>query len=242
MRRFFVGITFLAVAGAITLVACNKQKQVSVPKSSTKTTVSSNTEKSTGLTDTQLIDLIQGRNPDYSKLEQIEEVLFEHCRLSSSVLHALIDETRFPDYVVEEMMVLSTPSSADLAYLMVVRPSLITNTIQSASGMDLTTSQFAIVNRNPRQVFIARNLTRSSLCPDGCGDSQWVGDDFSILDLTSVTTPLNPAEMISCNEGKWICGVSVETRIIIIDGNTSTVVTKCKKNEEKCIRKVTQTK
>lgn len=224
------------------MVACQKQKQVSVPESSAKTTLSSNIEKSTGLTDAQLINIIKGFNPDYSKIEEIEEVLFDHCRLSSSVLQALIDEIRFPDYIIEEMMILSTPSNTDLMYLEAARPSMVTSTIQATSGIDLATCQFAIVNQSPRQVFIARNLTQSPLCITDCGESEWVGDDFSILDLTSTTTPLDPAEMISCNEGKWICGVSVETRIIIIDGNTSTVVTKCQKNEEKCVRKVTQTK
>ena len=239
MKKLIYGIVFFAIAGISVLVACSKQDVQPTPS---KPQQLINIEKSGSFNDAQLIDIIKGRNSSYSKIEEIEEVLFEHCRLSSSVLRVLIDETRMPNYIVEEMMILSAPSSADLTYLNTVRPSLSRTSIVAADNIDLLNSQFAICNSNPRQIFIAKGLTRTALCEDGCGESEFKGTDFVILNLTSTTTPLDPAQIADCNAGRWVCGKLVESRVVLSDGTSTTAVIKCEGTVEKCVRKVTQTK
>lgn len=236
MKKLIYGLAFFAIAGIGILVACNKHDI----QPTTKQSIS--LEKSISFTDLQLIDIIKGRNTNYTKIEEIEEVLFDHCRLNSSVIRALIDEARLPDYMIEEMMVLSAPSGADLAYLNSVRPSLSTASIVAASGEDLVNSQFVVFNLNPRQIFIAKGLTQKSLCGSGCGESEFKGTDFVIIHLTSVTTPLEPSEIADCDAGKWVCGKAVESRIVLNEGSTTVVVTKCEGTTEKCVRKIAHTK
>ncbi|WP_341905190.1 hypothetical protein [Fluviicola taffensis] len=240
MKKIIYGTAFLALLGGAVLVACNKQN-AKPDQTTSSTEVPLSIEKGF-FTDAQLIDMIKGINPGYTKIEEVEEVLFDNCKLSSTVLRTLIDEARFPNYIVEEMMILSSPSSADITYLSSARPTLGTAAIVSASSIDLTTSQFAVDNTNPRKIFIAKNLKQNSLCTDGCGESEWKGDDFKILDLTSTTTPLDPAQMKPCNAGKWVCGRSIETRIVMISEGVYTVYTRCQQNEEKCVRKASQFK
>lgn len=224
----------------MTLTACNKQQ--TAPQKRASTTGISSKSGEEALTDFQLIEIIKGRNRNYSKTEAIEEVLFDNCRLSSPVLRALIDEKRFPDYIVEEMMILSAPSGTDISYLTNSRPGLATATIVSSTTIDWTASQFAVFNLNPRQIFVAKNLKQKLRCSDGCGESEWKGENFKVLELTSITTALDPLEMQSCNSGKWVCGRSIETRIVLISEGVSTVYTRCQTNEEKCVRKASEPK
>jgi hypothetical protein len=238
MKKIIYGFTFAIIASGATLVACNKQ-EVKLPTKHSESI--QNTEKS--LSDAQLISIINGLDPNYTKIEEIEEVLFDNCKLSSTVLRSLIDKSKFPDYIIEEMMILSAPiSSSDLTYLQSVRPTLSSTTITKAASTDITNSEFSIVNLNPRQIFVAKGLTQKSLCTNGCGESEWKGTDFQILTLTSTTTPLDPTEMVSCDAGKWVCGKTVESRIVLNEGSTTIVVTKCEGTEERCVRKVSKTK
>jgi hypothetical protein len=239
MKKIIFGLAILVTAGVSILAACNKQD---VLPTSNKIDQSVNIEKSGSLTDGQLIDIIKGRNSNYSKIEEIEEVLFENCKLKSSVIQVLIDETRIPNYVVEEMMILSNPSVADINYLRSVRPTLSTVSIVAAGSVDLLNSQFVVFNLNPRQIFIAKGMTQKSLCLSGCGESEFKGTDFIILNLTSTTTPLDPAQIADCDAGKWVCGKAVESRIVLNEGSTTIVVTKCEGTTEKCVRKATQPK
>lgn len=242
MKKLIYGVVFLAITGVTVLVACDKQNVVPTQATKKTETVSS-IEKSAGLTDAQLIDIIKDRNADYPKIWDVEEVLFDNCQLSSSVLRTLADDSRFPNYIVEEMAILSAPSNADIAYISAVRPTLATTTILSASSIDLTEdSQFAIDNTNPRKVFIAKNLEQTSLCTDGCGESEWKGQDFKILDLTSTTPPLDPVQRPACNPGRWVCGRSIETRVVDVQDGVWTVYTKCQESEERCVRKASRFK
>lgn len=237
MKKLIFGISFLAITGGTILVACNKQNPI--PNKSTKTETSSNIEKTGGLTDSQLIDIIGGRNADYSTVEDIEDVLFDNCKLSSSVLRTLAANLRFPNYIVEEMAVLSAPiSDADLSYLNSARPSLSTTTIVAAGSLNLQNLQFAVVNTSPRQMLFAEDIKKKSLCPDGCGASEIGGANLIVLELTSTTTPLNPAEMKPCQSstGKWTCGTAKEVRTVRTDGTTVTVQLTCTQSAEKCYR------
>ncbi len=239
MRKLSYSVVFLAITGIGILIACSKED--AQPRES-KTEQSTDSGKSGGFTDAQLIDIIKGHNTSYTTIEGIEEVLFDNCRLSSSVIRALIDESRLPNYIVEEMMVLSDPSNADLAYLNSVRPALSTSSIIAATDADLLNSQFVVFNLNPRQIFIAKDLTQKSLCGSGCGESEFKGTDFLIINLTSATTPLDPEEIADCDAGKWVCGKPVESRIVLNEGSTTIVVTKCEGTTEKCVRKATPSK
>lgn len=239
MKRLIYGVAFLAITGATVLVACDKQ-DVTPNKATAKTEAVSNIEKSGRLTDAQLIDIIKGRNADYSRVEEIEDVLFENCKLSSSVLRTLASDLRFPNYIVEEMAVLSAPiSDADLSYLNSARPSLSTTAIIAAADIDLTHLNYMVVNTSPRQMLFAKNLMKKSLCADGCGESEIKGDYFVVLDLTSPTTPLEPAEMKPCKDGgKWICGTARRVRRTGGDHTTSHYQVTCTQSSDKCIKDV----
>lgn len=240
MKKLIYGITLSIVTVSVVLVACNKQN-VSPGHSAGKKPQNTDLEKS--VTDVQLISIIQGMDQNYTKIEEVEEVLFDNCQLNSSVLRALIDESKYPNYIVEEMMILSAPvTNADLTYLQNVRPALSTNTIVTAAAVDWTNSEYVIANSEPRQIFVAKNLTRKSLCDDGCGESEYRGTDFVILDLTSATTPLNPAEMIDCDEGRWFCGKLTQTRVALSDGTNTVIVSRCEGSDGKCQRKASATK
>jgi hypothetical protein len=236
MKKLIYGIAFLAIAGSTILVACDKEAVK--PNSKTIGTKTSTLEKSAGLSDAELIAIIKGQNADYPTLEDIENVLLENCKLGSSVMRAMMDETRIPNYMVETAMVLSAPiSHADLTYLAVARPTLSTTAIAAAASIDLTHLEYMIVNTSPRQLLFANNLVKKSLCPDGCGESEIKGDNFVVLDLISPTTPLNPAEMKPCKDGgKWICGTSSRVRRTGGSSSTSTYQVTCTQSSDRCIK------
>lgn len=239
MKKLIYGTTFIALIGGVVLVACNKQ-DVKPQSKTVRIEEPKDLEKTGGLSDADLIDIIKGQNADYSTLEDIEDVLLENCKLGSSVMRAMIDETRIPNYMVETVMILSAPiSNADLTYLSVARPTLPTNVIVASASIDLTHLQYMIVNTSPRQLLFANNLKKKSLCPDGCGESEIKGDNFIVLDLVSPTTPLNPAEMKPCKDGgKWICGTARRVKRTGGDSTTSTYTVTCTQSAEKCIKDV----
>lgn len=239
MKKLIYGVIFLVIAGGTLLVACNKQNVTPVQVNS-KAEKSPSIEKMGGLTDMQLIDIIKGRNADYTRIEDIEEILFDNCKLSSSVLHVLADDLRFPNYIVEEMAILSAPiSDADLSYLNLVRPTLSVTAIISSGSLDLTNLNYLVVNTSPRQILFAKNMRRKALCTDGCGESEIRGENFVVLDLTSTTTPLNPGEMRPCKDGgKWICGTAKSTRLVSTDGTTSTWIVTCTQSNERCCKDI----
>lgn len=97
---------------ALFLVACTKSDVL--PDS---TNTSNSQGKNLMLSDSQLIEIIQGDNLNFSRLEEIEDVLIDNSKLNSLVIRAMIDETRMPNYMVETVMILSAPiSNSDLAY------------------------------------------------------------------------------------------------------------------------------
>ncbi len=238
MKKLIYGIGFLAIAGSTILVACNKEAVK--PNSKMIEPKSSNLEKSAGLSDADLIAIIKGQNADYPTLEDIEDVLLENCKLGSSVMRAMIDETRIPNYMVETAMILSAPiSPTDLTYLSVARPGMSTTAIVAAASIDLTHLEYMIVNTSPRQMLFANNLVKTSLCTDGCGESEISGDNFVVLDLISTTTPLEPAEMKPCKDGgKWICGTAKRVRRTGGDHTTSIFQVTCTQSSDKCIKDV----
>lgn len=239
MKKLIFGTAFFAIIGGAVLVACNKQEMN--PNSTTaKTETTPSIEKSGTLSDADLIDIIKGRNASYPTLEDIELVLLDNCKLSSSVVRAMIDESRIPNYMVETAMVLSAPiSSADLTYLGSKRPTLSTTAIVAAASIDLTHMNYAIVNTSPRQMLFAKNMVKKSLCADGCGESEVKGDYFVVLDLTSTTTPLDPSEMKPCvSGGKWVCGTARRVRIQTTDGTSTTYSVTCTQSAEKCFKDV----
>lgn len=239
MKKLIYGVALLAITSGAVLVACNKQNP-NPNQTTAKTEIPLNVEKTGRLTDAQLIDIIKGRDASYTKVEEIEEVLFENCKLRSSVLRTLADDLRFPNYIVEEMAVLSAPiSDADLSYLNSARPTLSTTAIISAGSLDLTKLKYSVVNTSPRQMLFAENLMKKSLCVDGCGESEIKGENFVVLDLTSTTTPLDPAEMKPCKDGgKWICGTARRVRRTGGDHTTSVYQVTCTQSADKCIKDV----
>ncbi len=239
MKKIIYGIAFLAIAGTTILVACDKQA-VKPNSKTVKTEATPNLEKNAGLSDADLIAIIKGQNADYPTLEDIEDVLLENCKLGSSVMRAMMDESRIPNYMVETALVLSAPiSNSDLNYLAVARPTLSTTAIVSAASIDLTHLQYMIVNTSPRQMLFANNLKKKSLCLNGCGESEISGDNFVVLDLVSTTTPLDPAEMKPCKDGgKWICGTARRVRRTGGDHTTSVFQVTCTQSSDKCIKDV----
>jgi hypothetical protein len=103
MKKIIYAFAFSVVTVSAILVACGKQ-DLSPNHSVGKKPENINVEKS--ITDAQLISFINGTAPNYTKIAEVEEVLFDNCQLSSTVLRALIDESKYPDYIVEEMMIL----------------------------------------------------------------------------------------------------------------------------------------
>ena len=136
------------------------------------------------------------------------------------------------------MAVLSAPiSDADLMYLNSARPSLSTTAIIAAGSIDLTHLNYMVVNTSPRQMLFAKNLVKKSLCADGCGESEIKGDYFVVLDLTSTTTPLEPAEMKPCKDGgKWVCGTAARVRRTGGNSTTSTYEVTCTQSSDKCLK------
>jgi hypothetical protein len=240
MKKVIFGISFLVIAGASILVACNKQNLNLNQSNTVKTEQTPSVEKLGGLSDADLINIIHGSDPSYPTLEDIELVLLDNCKLSSSVVRAMIAESRIPNYMIETVMVLSAPiSSGDLTYLNTVRPTLSTTAIVAAASVDLTNLNYAIVNTSPRQLLFAKNMVKKSLCTDGCGESEMKGQNFIVLDLTSITTPLDPAEMKPCESGgKWVCGTAKRVRLTGTDGTTSTYSVTCTQSAEKCFKDV----
>lgn len=237
MRKLIYSTAFLAIIGGTVLVACNKQE---VNPKTVKTEQTQSVEKLGGLSDADLIKIIHGLDANYPTLEDIELVLLENCKLSSTVMRAMMDETRIPNYMVETAMVLSAPiSSGDLTYLHGARPTLSTTAIVAAASIDLTHLNYAIVNTSPRQMLFARNMVKKSLCADGCGESEIKGNNFVVLDLTSTTTPLDPAEMKPCESGgKWVCGTARRVEIQSTDGTSTTYSVTCTQSAEKCFKDV----
>lgn len=238
MKKLIYGVAFVAISAGAVLVACSKQELN--PTTTKKTETTTSVEKSGGLSDADLIKIIKGQNSNYPTLEDIEGALLDNCKLSSSVIRAMIDESRIPNYMVETVMVLSAPiSSGDLAYLHTGRPTLSTTAIVAAASIDLTNVNFAIVNTSPRQILFAKNMVKRSTCTNGCGESEVSGTNFVVLDLTSTTTPLDPAEMKPCESGgKWICGTAKKVQIVGTDGTTATYKVTCTQSTEKCFRDV----
>ena len=99
-EKLILGVALVAMTGGAILVACSKQDvkpnpaQPAISKTDGKKEHQSGTEKSGRLTDADLIDIIQGLNPSYTVLEEIEDLLLSNCQLSSSALRAMIADAR----------------------------------------------------------------------------------------------------------------------------------------------------
>jgi hypothetical protein len=235
MKKLFKKASYFIMLNALFLVACTKSDVL--PDS---TNTSNSQGKNLMLSDSQLIEIIQGDNLNFSRLEEIEDVLIDNSKLNSIVIRAMIDETRIPNYMVETVMILSAPiSNSDLAYLVSSRPNLSNSSIVAAANIDLNHSNFAIVNTSPRQMLFAKSMVKTSICEDGCGEGEIKGENFVVLDLTSSTTPLDPTEMRPCKTGgKWICGTAKRVHLNGTDGTTATYSVSCTQSAEKCIRDI----
>lgn len=241
-QSLFNAMCVIMTASAI-VMGCTKQTSDSeVQQKSQNSEQNLVSDKNLRMSDADLIDIIQQRNPSYPKIQDVEDLLIDNCRLSSSVLRTLIANSRYPDYMVETFAVLSAPlSSSDLTYLHTIRPTISTTAVTAAASINIPDYDFLIVNLSPRKVMFAKNMIKTSTCTDGCGESEITGQDFLIVDLTSATVGLDPNEIRPCKSttAGWVCGTPTYVHLVSTDGTNAKWTVICKQSTDHCIPKVT---
>ena len=240
MKKFIYAGALLAVVGIGTLVACSKENTTKNPSPKTEANILKNGGTRTILTDAQLIAAIKGEMPDYLNLSDLEDLLYGNSKLSDNVISTLIEISRVPDFIVETALVLSAPvSSTELSHLSSQRPALKhTAIIAAADAKD--DANYVVINTNPRQVLFGRGMVKSSSCED-CGEGTiTTQSDNLLINLTSTTTPLEPAEMKPCKSSNtsWVCGTAKLVHLNSTDGTNANYSVTCQQSTDKCIQNV----
>lgn len=240
MKKIIYGGLFLAVIGTGILLACNKEVQQQHPAKAQTNQVLKGTTTRRILSDADLISAIKGQTPEFVNLSDLEDLLYENARLDDNVISTLIETSRVPDFIVETALVLSAPvSPAELSHLSTKRPTLSATAIVAAAAAK-SDANYVVINTNPRQVLFGKGMVKTSAC-DGCGEGTiTTQSDHLLINLTSVTSTLDPAAIKPCRSGntEWVCGTAVYVHLTGTDGTTAHFSVSCEQSSDKCIQNV----